>query len=47
VAEINDLVNSGVRRIKAPILGVQIREARGRKAMKERGDHNHPSEEDR
>jgi hypothetical protein len=42
-----DLANSGVRRVKAQVLGVQSREARGREATKEREDHSHPSEEDR
>jgi hypothetical protein len=47
VAEIGDLVNSGVHRVKTQVLGVQSREARGREAMKERGDRSHPSGEDR
>jgi hypothetical protein len=40
--EIRDLANSGVRRVKAQVLGVQSREA-----TKERGDCSHPSKEDR
>jgi hypothetical protein len=42
-----DLANSGVRRVKAQVLGVQSREARGREATKWREDRSHPSEEDR
>jgi hypothetical protein len=44
VSEIIDLTNSGVRRVKTQVLGVQIREARGREATKEREDRSHPSE---
>jgi hypothetical protein len=42
-----DLANSGVRRVKAQVLGVQSREARGREAAKWREDRSRPSEEDR
>jgi hypothetical protein len=38
-----DLVNSGVRRIKAQVLGVQSREARGREAVKWREIYSRPS----
>jgi hypothetical protein len=36
VAEIGDLANSGVHRVKAQVLGVRSSEARGREATKER-----------
>jgi hypothetical protein len=36
VVEIGDLANSGVRRVKAQVLGVRSREARGHEATKER-----------
>jgi hypothetical protein len=39
-----DLMNSGVRRIKAQVLGVQSREARGREAAKWREIYSHPYE---
>ena len=38
-----DLMNSGVRRIKAQVLGVQSREARGREAVKWREIYSHLS----
>ena len=38
-----DLMNSGVRRIKAQVLGVQSREARGHEAMKWREIYSRPS----
>jgi hypothetical protein len=38
-----DLVNSGVRRIKAQVLGVQSREARGREVAKWREIYSRPS----
>ena len=38
-----DLVNSRVHRIKAQVLGVQIREARGREAAKWREIYSRPS----
>jgi hypothetical protein len=41
-----DLANSGVRRIKAQVLGVQSREARGREAAKWREDQDRPSGKD-
>ena len=41
-----DLANSGVRKIKAQVLGVQSREARGREATKWREDQDHPSGKD-
>jgi hypothetical protein len=47
VADIGDLTNSKVRRVKAQVLGIQIREAQGREATKEREDHSHSFEEDR
>jgi hypothetical protein len=38
-----DLTNSGVCRIKAQVLGVQSREARGREAAKWQEIYSHPS----
>jgi hypothetical protein len=35
-------VNSGVRRIKAQVLSVQIREARGREVVKLKEIYSHP-----
>jgi hypothetical protein len=42
VAEIDDLANSGVRRLKTQVLGVLSHEA-----AKWREDRSHPSKEDR
>jgi hypothetical protein len=44
VVEIDDLANSGVRRVKAQVLGVQSRETRGREVTKWREDWSRPSE---
>jgi hypothetical protein len=47
VAEIDDLANSGVRRVNAQVFGVKSRETRGHEAAKWREAVSHPSQEDR
>jgi hypothetical protein len=47
VAEIGDLMNSGVHRVNAQVFGVKIRETRGHEATKWREVVSRPSEEDR